>query len=266
LPPSSEDRGRRRWTFDSVAEQYERARSTYPAALFDDLVALAPLPPGARVLEVGCGTGKATLPLAERGLEVVCVELGERLAAVARRKLARFPDVEIHVDDFETWEPPPGPFDAVVSMSAFHWIDPEVGLAKAHRLLRDDGVLVIGGVVNVLPEDGDPFWAEVQEDYDAVVPSPDNQPPPRPEDIDYLKSEIEASGLFHHVWGRRYPRDVEYTADEYVALMGTYSPNIDLDPATRRRLFDRVRHRIEARPGGKITAHNLYLVDVARRL
>jgi SAM-dependent methyltransferase len=263
---TGDDRVRRRQTFDTVADEYERARPAYPPELFDDLVAPAALPPGARVLEIGCGTGRASVPLAERGLSLVCVELGARLAAIALVKLARFPNVEVVVGAFETWEPPPEPFDAVVSFEAFHWLDPEVAFEKSHRVLRVDGVLALGGTVHVLPDGGDSFWTEVQEDYDAVVPSPDNRPPPPPEEVEDLRELIDASGRFRHVLSRRYPRDVEYTADEYLALMGTYSPNIALDPETRGRLFERIRRRIEACPGGKITAHYLFVLNLARRL
>src|SRR5438128_6585766 len=97
-------RRRRRTTFEQVPELYDRARPLYPAQLFADLVAFAGLEAGSRVLEIGCGTGQATLPLAERGLDVVCVELGEQLAAVARRKLAGFPHVEVVTAAFEDWE------------------------------------------------------------------------------------------------------------------------------------------------------------------
>src|SRR6187549_3838365 len=88
---SVEEAGRLRVTFDEDAERYDRARPGYPTAVFDDLLALAGLGPGARVLEIGCGTGQATVPLAERGCEVVAVELGAQMAAVARSNLARFP-------------------------------------------------------------------------------------------------------------------------------------------------------------------------------
>src|SRR5918912_2954256 len=98
------DRRRLRATFEEVPELYDRARPLYPAELFDDLVSYAGLEPGSRVLEIGCGTGQATLPLAERGFEVVCVELGAGLAAVARRKLAGFPRLEVVNAVFEEWE------------------------------------------------------------------------------------------------------------------------------------------------------------------
>ncbi len=167
---------------------------------------------------------------------------------------------------FESWEPPDTPFDAVVCFEAFHWLDPGMRFEKAHRLLRPGGLLAIGGTVHVLPEGGDQFWAEVQEDYDAVVPSPDNRPPPRPEDVDDLRELIDGSGRFRYVLTRRYPRDVEYSADEYLALIGTYSPNLSLDPDRRERLFERIRRRIEARPAGRVTAHHLFMLNLARRL
>jgi SAM-dependent methyltransferase len=267
LPPiSREDRERRRRTFDTVAEQYERARPAYPPELFDDLVSLAGLAPGDRVLEVGTGTGQMTLPLAERGLRVLGVELGAHLAAITSEKLAAFADSRVVVGDFETWEPPAGPFDAAVSMSAWHWIDPDVGFAKVQRVLREKGWFAIGGNKHVWPAGGDPFWGEVQEDYDAVVPNPDNRPPPRPEDLDDLRETIEASGRFRFVTSCRYPREIVYTADEYLAVMGTYSPNIDLDAARRAELFERIHRRIETRPGGTMTAYYVFLLNLARRL
>ena len=74
--------------FDEAAETYQRTRPVCPPQLFDDLVRLAGLAPGDRVADIGCGTGQATVPLAERGMAVTAVELGAGLAAVARRRLA----------------------------------------------------------------------------------------------------------------------------------------------------------------------------------
>jgi cyclopropane fatty-acyl-phospholipid synthase-like methyltransferase len=166
-------RNRLRTTFDEVADLYDRARPTYPEQAFDDLAELAGLRPGSRVLEIGCGTGQATLPLAQRGFAIVCVELGEQLAAVARRKLARFPAVEIVHACFEAWDGGDASFDAVVACTAFHWIAPDVRYAKSASLLRDGGALAVVATQHVLPADGDRFFAEVQEDYEAVVPDDD---------------------------------------------------------------------------------------------
>jgi protein-L-isoaspartate O-methyltransferase len=86
----SETREPLRRTFDTAADLYEAARPSYPEELFNDLVALAELEPGSRLLEIGCATGKATRPLLERGFSVVCVEMGTQLAEKARGNLPAF--------------------------------------------------------------------------------------------------------------------------------------------------------------------------------
>ena len=94
-----------------------------------------------RIVEIGCGTGRATVPLAQRGYAVTCVELGEQLAAIARRKVAGFPSVQVITTNFETWQPEHSEFDAVVAFTAFHWIAPDRRYSKTAELLRAGGKL-----------------------------------------------------------------------------------------------------------------------------
>jgi ubiquinone/menaquinone biosynthesis C-methylase UbiE len=257
------DRVRLRETFGSVAELYDLARPTYPDALLDDLVALAAIPPGGRVLEIGPGTGKASFALASRGLALVGVELAEQLASLARRNLASFPRAEIVVADFETWEPERGDFDAVTAFTAFHWIAPEVRYAKPARLLRSGGALAVVETSHVMPAGSDPFFAEVQADYDAVVPREGQRPPGPPEEVGDLREEIEATGLFVGVEVHRHLWEVEYTADEYLAVLGTYSDNLALPADERDELFARIRARIA--PRGSVTKTYLGTLNVAHK-
>jgi 16S rRNA A1518/A1519 N6-dimethyltransferase RsmA/KsgA/DIM1 with predicted DNA glycosylase/AP lyase activity len=100
------ERERLRRTFDTVAGDYQGARPEYPAVLYDTLVELTGVRPQTDALcEVGCASGKATLPLARRGFAITCVELGAALAAEARRNLAGFERVTVVNADFETWQP-----------------------------------------------------------------------------------------------------------------------------------------------------------------
>ena len=255
-----------RATFEEVPELYDRVRPTYPPELFDELVELAGLAARARVLEIGPGPGKATVPLAERGFELVAIELGERLAGLARRNLAGFPNVEIVNADFETWEPAAAEFDAVVSFTAFHWIDPAVRYEKTARLLREGGALAIVQTNHVLPEGGDPFWLEVEDDYREVFPDDEAGPPPAPEDIVGMGEELEASGRFARAEARRYVWDVTYTADEYIGVLETYSGHRAAEPELRERLYALIRRRIDARPGREVRKSYLALLSVARRL
>jgi SAM-dependent methyltransferase len=253
------DRERLRTTFGSVAELYDRARPEYPAAIFDDLAELAGLEPGSRVLEIGPGTGKATAELVRRGYAVTGVELSPELAAVARRNV---PPAEIEVGDFESWEPRAAGFDAVTAFAAFHWIAPELRYTKPARLLRPGGALAAIHGPHVLPDGGDPFWVDVQEDYDAVVPHPDNGPPRPPEDAEGWTEQLRASGVFTSVEERRHLEPLTYTADEYVAVLGTFSDNLALPAEQRNELFRRIHARIAARPDGTVTKHHLLVLTV----
>ena len=95
------------------------------------------------MLEIGCGNGLMTLPIAERGARILALELGSKLAAVARRRLARFDGVEIEVGDFDRWTLPVTPFDLVIVATAFHWLRPETRLEKCAAALAPGGHLAI---------------------------------------------------------------------------------------------------------------------------
>ncbi len=263
--PEHRDRERLRTTFGSVAELYDRARPKPPAAVLDDLAELARLEPGSRVLEIGPGTGQATVELARRGYAVTAVELSAELAEVARRNLADHPEARIEAADFEEWEPGDAGFDAIAVFNAFHWIAPEVRYAKSARLLRPAGALGVVADPHVLLAEDDPFWSEVQDDYDAVVPHPDNRPPPAPEEVEGWGPEFRASGVFDAVEDRRHLLSSTYDADSYVALLGTFSDNLDLPEEQRHELFRRIHARIAAQPGGTVTKHRLVVLTVGYR-
>lgn len=254
-----------RATFGEVPEQYDRARPTYPEELLDDLVELAAIPPRGRVLELGPGPGKATVPLAERGFQITGIELSDALAEIARRKLAPFPNAQIVVEEFETWQPPAEPFDAVVAFTAFHWIEAAVRFSKTAAVLRDTGSLAVVGTHHVRVPGGDEFWVDVQSDYDTFDPDPNNAPPPFPDDVHDLRDELAASDFFGPVAERRYLDEITYNADEYIDLLGTYSAHRAIEPARRQRLDDAIHRRIEAQPGGTVTKTYLWVLDVARK-
>ncbi|HTR93069.1 MAG TPA: class I SAM-dependent methyltransferase [Trebonia sp.] len=155
--------------FDADAAAYERTRPVCPPEMFGDLMRIGDLQSGSRVLEIGCGTGQATVPLAERGLAVTAVELGASLAALARVRTARFPAVAVVTSTFEDWRPTDdGPWDAVVAFNSLHWVDQRVRYAKPAAPLRPGGAFVVAGCAWARPSDAEPFWTDVQEDYLAV--------------------------------------------------------------------------------------------------
>ncbi|HET9016753.1 MAG TPA: class I SAM-dependent methyltransferase [Thermomicrobiaceae bacterium] len=261
----SAERERLRLTFDADPATYDRLRPVCPPALFDDLVALGGLAPGARLVEVGCGTGQATRPLLERGFVVTAVEIGAHLAAFTRLKLAAFPGLTVVNAAFEAWDPGAACFDAVVVVNAVHWLDPDRRYEVLARVLRDGGALAVVGSQYVMPDDPGAFLAAVQPDYAAVRGGPPGEPPPRPEEVADRGAEIAASGWFDHVATRRYRWQIGRSADDYVALLGTTSWHVRLPDDERRALFDRIRRRVAALPDGIVTLDLLATLDVARR-
>jgi SAM-dependent methyltransferase len=253
-----------RRTFDEVPELYDRARPRYPREVLDDLVALTGLAPGDRIVEIGPGTGQATLPLAEHGLEIVGLEPGAGLAAVARRNVVAYPRVQIVEATFEDWEPGEAQFDAVVAFTAFHWIDPEIRYQRSAQLLRPGGRLAVVATDHVLPADGDSFFADVQQDYVSLTDEEDTSPPSDPADIPDMSAEIDASGLFGTVAVRRYVWDVTYTADSYLELLDTFSGHRSLPEDVRLRLYAAIRARIERQPEQKVRKTSIAILHVAR--
>ncbi len=241
-------------------------QDTYPG-LFDDLAALAALQPGAELLEIGCGTGKATLPLARRGFAITGVELGPALAAQASRNLAGFARVTVVNADIETWRPPaPAAFDLVFAATAWHWIDPAARYGRAWELLKPGGHLAFWEAVHVVPRDGDPFFRELQEVYEEIGEGvPDGTDFATPQTLPDRAEEIEASGLFTDVRLRRFDWEIRYTAQAYIRLLDTFSGHIAMAPWQRRRLYGEIRRRLAARPDGRLRRHWGAVLHVARR-
>ena len=260
-----DDRTRLRSTFNTVAERYERIRPRYPADLFEDIERLGRLGPGGRVLEIGCGTGQATVDLARRGYTVVALEIGEALAAIARRRLASFANAAVIVADFERWDLPAERFDAVVSATAFHWIDPEVRFLRAADALVPDGLLAIVDTDHVAGGT-EQFFVEAQDCYERWDPKTepgltlDAAP-----DIEINVDEVARSGRFGPVDVRQYEWSQAYSTSDYLDLLLTYSGHLALGDHARIGLLDCIGALIDDYYGGSITKRYLTTLRATRR-
>jgi len=263
----SDDSARLRRTFDSVADRYQDSRPEYPAELFDTIVQVAGLRRGDRLLEIGCASGKATLPLARRGFGITCVEIGPALVAAARANLAGFGDVEVVEGAFETWEPPDGErFDLVFAATAWHWLDPVVRYQRAWHLLRPGGHLAMWSATHVIPENGDPIFPQLQDVYDQIGEGlPGDAVSPRPGELPDDTSEIERTGLFDVVAVRQFDWEVTYDADGYLRLLDTFSGHIAMQAWQRDRLYGEIRRRLSERPDGRLRRHWGAVLQIASR-
>jgi SAM-dependent methyltransferase len=255
-----------RLAFGRVAELYDHARPSYPAAAIDALLDYGGLAPGSRTVEVGAGTGKATELLAARGLDVTAIEPSEEMAAVARIKLARWPGVAIVISAFEAWQPGER-FDAMVSVQAWHWVDPAVRYARAHQALAPGAMLA---AVWSFPD-----WARCPE-RDALSRAyrsapvtlradfpmhPDSEPTRLAGD---WEAEIAADGGFGASEIRRFRWSQGYTGEAYTALLGTHQDHILLGDEDRSALMRAIERCIED-SGGRLELPLTTYVCLARR-
>ncbi len=146
--------------FDQQADCYDRSRPTYPAVVIDEVLGTEPA--GMDVLDVGCGTGIASRQVAERGANVLGVEVAPRMAEIARNH-----GIEVEVAAFEDWDAAGRTFDRVISAQAWHWLDLPVSTAKAASLLRPGGRLCLFWSAGCHPDDLADALAEV---YARSVP------------------------------------------------------------------------------------------------
>jgi ubiquinone/menaquinone biosynthesis C-methylase UbiE len=159
--------------FDAAAEAYDATGTEFFAYLARRLVDLAGIPPGATVLDVGCGKGAATVPAARAagpdgqvtGIDASAAMLAHAAAAVRRHGLANVTLLRADATD-----PPlrPGSVDVLLASSVIQFLDrPEQAARRWLRLLAPGGTLALAW-----GRTQDPAWVPVMAALDAAVPAP----------------------------------------------------------------------------------------------
>jgi SAM-dependent methyltransferase len=131
--------------FGTTAEQYDAARPGYSDLLVDTVLDYLAHTgeERPRALEIGAGTGKATVAFAGRGLPVLAVEPDPRMAEVLRRNITALPHVEVEVGLFEQWQPGERRFDLVYAAQSWHWLDPHSRRDRLFDALAPGGAVAL---------------------------------------------------------------------------------------------------------------------------
>jgi SAM-dependent methyltransferase len=269
--------------FDGVADIYDARRPGFPWIVFEEIAAITGLGRGSPVVEIGAGTGLATIRLAELGTTLVAVEPGPALVELLSRRLAAFPDVTIVRSRFEDWEPPKTGFDAVVAASSWHWLDPTTRWTKAHDVLNPSGWLVLLGHI-VVADPGEPeVYAETADLHEAHASGHPSwgDPPTAPEVIAAAEAVSSSIADVERVIGRapdptetdlfqspilRWYRQVQhFDAHGYVEHLRTTSVYGSLAAEVREPLLSAVEQRIRDRMDNNATRRYLISARLAQR-
>jgi len=129
--------------FGEVAKDFDRVRLPYPADLVTDVLGYVRQGDRRRrALEVGAGTGKATLAFATRGVSIVALEPDHAMADVLARHVVDLPGVQIVRSAFEEYRVEEC-FGLLYCADAWHWIQPESRWQLAGQALVPGGVLAL---------------------------------------------------------------------------------------------------------------------------
>ncbi|WP_174889811.1 class I SAM-dependent methyltransferase [Acrocarpospora pleiomorpha] len=247
-------------SFGVDAERYDRTRPPYPDALVNRIVAAGL---GPNVLDVGCGTGIAARQFQAAGCTVLGVEPDARMAEFARRS-----GIEVEVATFEAWDPAGRDFDAVIAGTAWHWVDPVAGPAKAARVLRPGGRLAaFWHAFQPPPAVADAFAAV----YQRVMPdSPFNLQPTR-QALDIYQAmfskaadAIRDAGGFSDPEQWRFDWEQPYTRHAWLDQLPTTGALTRLPPDKLTEVLEGVGTAIDA-VGGSFTMRYATVAVTATR-
>ncbi|MGC4900470.1 class I SAM-dependent methyltransferase [Micromonospora echinospora] len=257
---------------DARVALFDRTRPAYPEDMIKRLVSAAP---GRHVLNVGCGSGIEARQFLAAGCTVLGLDPDVEMAEYARGT-----GVPVEIDTFESWQPAGRMYDAVVAGTAWHWVDPAAGAAKAARVLRPGGLLAPFHHASLTPPEladaagmAIPAWSTRSADaYRRVAPTSvfNHDGRRRPADdlyqpmFDLMAEGIRQTGEFGEPEQWRFDWGRIYSKDDWLKSLSTQGALTKLAPEERAEALGAVGAEID-RMGGSFTMSYATVAVVASR-
>lgn len=229
-PPASSDSGR----FSKTAWHYARYRPGYPRNFLDDVIQRLSLDGTGRLLDLGCGTGQLTLPLAAHVAEAVGVDPERDMLAEASRQAQEAAVTNVTWIHGNSADLPGdlGHFTLVTMGRSFHWMDREHVLTALDDLVDNDGSLVIANDTNLLLP-STPWQRAIQDVQRRFLPPDYQHGPPPATNAGQTHEQVLANSAFPQVDRRVYKFARHWTIEQAIGYL--YSTSVPL----RRLLADR---------------------------
>lgn len=239
-------------------ETYDVARPPYPQRVFDLLHERCGLRPGARVLEIGAGTGHCTRKLIQAGAIVTAVEPDERMARFLITQAGASPPAEVVMAAFEDADLPASSFDLITCASAFHWLNEMKSLRKIAGLLRDGGSWAVWW--NLLFDNSrtDELHQATESLFRHIGRSPSAESAGGVSfalDKENRIASMKAIQTFDNIACETIAWTVTLDTAQIRRLYSTFSPIRRLHEGERTRLLDRLAEIVDKQFGGKAQVH-----------
>lgn len=250
-------------TFDNATTDYEQSRPTYPKEIYEDIFRYKPIDSDSYVLEIGLGTGKATLPILEKRCHFTGIEPGEQLAGLAQKRYQAYANFSLFHQTLQDFTSADQSFDLIYAATSFHWIPEEYGYNRVYNLLKPGGAFArfayhAGGDKGRVS-----MTEEIQEIYSKYLNLKETPKEYGMGDAKKL-AEIACQYGFCDTEYQLYSVRKDFTADEYMALLRTYPNHMKVEEADRKMLFDGIHSAINNH-GGIITVYYTMDMELARK-
>jgi SAM-dependent methyltransferase len=211
-----------RMKFNEDEANYDKWRPSYVPELYDEIIRYSGIDETKYALEIGIGTGQASLPFLQTKCKLTAIEIGEKLAECSRRKFASFSNFEVVNIDFQNFCSDSNTFDLIYSATAFHWIPEEVGYTEVFDILKSGGVLALFWNHPFVCRTDDLLHLEIRKVYNKFRPF--NKQPIEFDKSDCIKlvETINHYG-FKNCYSKLFFQTRTFTADGYIGLLNTYS-------------------------------------------
>ncbi|MFG6326769.1 MAG: class I SAM-dependent methyltransferase [Lachnospiraceae bacterium] len=256
------------WTFDTVADKYEKLRPGYTDDLYKMIFEYIAIDNLSHVVEVGIGGGQATLPVLKTGCTLTAVEYGENFSKLCKKKFEEYKNFSVITDKFENVDFPNSEYDLVYSASAFHWVPEDIGYSKVYDMLKHGGAFA--RFANhpyrdkgnpILSEEIDKLYSEYYYKYNGKDIKAEGE---YSEEQAALRAKLAEKYGFTDIRHAMFYRTRTFLAEEYIELLGTYSDHIAIKEDIRTEFFAKIEEAIN-RYGGKITLYDTIDLQLARK-
>ncbi len=251
-------------TFNEVAAEYDKWRPTYIPELYTDILNFKEINQSSKVLEIGIGTGQATLPILKTNCHLTAVELGDNLAEFSKQKFKAYSNLEVKNIAFQDYVCDDNSYDMIYSATAFHWIQEDIGYPKVYNLLKSGGIFARFANHPYKDKGNEALHAAMQKVYSKYMHISLEKPEYSEEQCLETANNMKRYG-FIDVKYKLYHRTRTMNAGEYVSLINTYSDHRAIEEEMRIHFFNEIEALIN-NFGGKITIYDTIDLQLARKL